>query len=75
MTVVEKPMCSNCWFYRNEECHRTPPHLSDGMTVGVWPIVMAENWCGEHRRVPEQPHVFNLDEFKTYREKYGDPRE
>lgn len=40
--------CSNCQFYRNEECRRFPPQIwGDG--ADSFPYVNKDKWCGEYR--------------------------
>lgn len=48
--------CKTCQFYQfgdpiseEGECHRNPPKwLEDGM--GVWPVVVESDWCGEYKQ-------------------------
>jgi len=54
--------CGNCRWHDDEACRRNPPHATaipvpvqslQGMrmqlqNIAVWPMVRAEDWCGEH---------------------------
>ena len=52
-----KRTCENCaYFAKNPEfnkyghCHRYPPSgLENEISIEVFPIVMATDWCGEYK--------------------------
>lgn len=63
--------CENCYFWRNQECHRYPPRPRDAGRIGdagvetFWPATVATDWCGSHESIGE---VFQLKSPTTLEE-------
>lgn len=48
-----KMKCEDCFFYQREqdwagECRRHAPRPQLDCEIAVWPIVKADDWCGEY---------------------------
>lgn len=43
---LTKRFCHECFYWNEKDstCRKKAPHLSTGM----WPVVSADDWCGEH---------------------------
>lgn len=41
--------CSDCLYFRDDECHRHPPNNGD-----LWPAVAPTDWCGEWAPIQEE---------------------
>lgn len=51
---LREQMCSNCRYWRDEQCHRHAPPTAIGMTQPVWPSTDSYDWCGEWAPKEEQ---------------------
>ena len=48
MVVKSVRRCDNCRFFDGSLCRRYPPKVIVP-SGGMWPVVMPEDWCGEHQ--------------------------
>lgn len=51
----EKPQCGSCRFFSNGYCVRYAPRAIPNLysSMGIWPLVMKDYWCGEFEPAKE----------------------
>jgi hypothetical protein len=51
-------ICENCRFFDDTTsvivCRKRPPYRDANSGVGLWPSVVASDWCGDFKRLPSE---------------------